>query len=160
MSPLFWVDLKVHLGFSITSCRKTGMNFLAYPINKGFSELIFSCLKMGCLGRRVIIITGRKADAGRVAIFLLLLNGKFIHQVVGWPPDCPLKSFLTVTGLLGLREHPGPRLDVKGDPVTRYLMKRPMWKAWALDKELMREIFLCLTFSAINEQFEFQRTHR
>jgi len=58
-------------------------------------------------------------------------------------------------GLLGLREHPGPRLDVQGDPVTRYLMKRPMWKAWALDKELMMEIFLCLTFSAINEQFEF-----
>lgn len=38
---------------------------------------------MGCLGRRVIIIIGMKADAGRVAIFLLLLNGKFIHQVVG-----------------------------------------------------------------------------
>ena len=31
---MFWVDLKVHLGFSITSCRKTGINFLAYLINK------------------------------------------------------------------------------------------------------------------------------
>ena len=27
-----WVDQKVHLSFSVTSCRKTQMNFLTNPI--------------------------------------------------------------------------------------------------------------------------------
>lgn len=89
-----------------------------------------------------------KGDAGRLATLGLLLNREFIHQVVGRPHDCSLRSFPTVMGLLHLRERSGATHHVQGNP------NKHVPDAWALGKELM-ETFLYLTFSAINEEFEF-----